>query len=377
MVNDPSEQNQVANATGVLARLQGQADSVRSELSGLREQLAQVERDFAARRGAELLEANEQLVLAAMRAQEIADAARSKLDELLASDTPAVPAEASPSPELASAEPAPDARDLREANEQLVLAALSAKEREAAAQAAYKRQIAFLATVAHELRNPLMPLRLATHMLSRARTDEAGHNKLQATISGQVAQITRLINDLLDGSRISTGKLRLERTVVDLSDIIDLAVETGRPAMEERNHRFSTVMPAGAIKVLGDPARLTQVLGNLLGNACKYTPEGGKITLQAAVTGDAVSITVADNGIGITAQALPHVFDLFVQDARAAQLSPGGLGIGLAVVRELVNAHEGRVVAHSAGPDLGSEFVVMLPLARATVAPAIVDPESR
>ncbi len=370
MVNDPSRQQQVAKATGVLARLQGQADSVRSELSGLRQQLAQVERDFAARRGAELLEANEQLVLAALHAQEIADAARRKLDELLASDIAAVPAGA-------SAEPAPDVRVLREANEQLVLATLSAKDREATAQAAYKRQIAFLATVAHELRNPLMPLRLATHMLSRARTDEAGHNKLQATINGQVAQITRLINDLLDGSRISTGKLRLERTVVDLSDIIELAVETSRPAMEERHHRFSTVMPSGAIKVLGDPARLTQVLGNLLGNACKYTPEGGKITLQGAVTGDAVSITVADNGIGITAQALPHVFDLFVQDARASQLSPGGLGIGLAVVRELVTAHEGQVVARSAGPDLGSQFVVTLPLARAKVAPAIVDPESR
>ena len=376
MVNDPSEQKQVADAIGVLARLQGEADTVRSELLGLRQQLTQVERDFAARRGAELLEANEQLVLAAMRAQEIADAARSKLDELLASDTLGVPAGASSSPEPASAEPAPDARDLREANEQLVLAALSAQDREATAQAAYKRQIAFLATVAHELRNPLMPLRLATHMLSRARTDEAGHNKLQATISGQVAQITRLINDLLDGSRISTGKLRLERTLVDLSDIIDLAVDTSRPAMEARNHRFSTVMPPAAIKVLGDPARLTQVLSNLLGNACKYTPEGGKIALQAAVTGDAVLITVVDNGIGITAQALPHVFDLFVQDARAAKLSPGGLGIGLAVVRELVNAHEGQVVARSAGPDLGSEFVVTLPLARAKPAPANVDPES-
>ena len=214
-----------------------------------------------------------------------------------------------------------------------------------------------------------MPLRLATHMLSRARTDEAGHNKLQTTISNQVAQITRMINDLLDGSRISTGKLRLERTMVDLSDIVDLAIETNRPAMEARNHRFSTVMPSGPIKVLGDPARLTQVLGNLLGNACKYTPEGGKISLQAAVTADAVSITVSDNGIGITAQALPQVFDLFVQDARASRLSPGGLGIGLAVVRELVKAHEGNVVALSAGPDLGSQFVVTLPLAVAKGAP--------
>ena len=115
-----------------------------------------------------------------------------------------------------------------------MLAALESKELEATAQAAYHRQIAFLATVAHELRNPLMPLRLAAHMLSRARTDEAAHTKLQATITGQVGQMTRLINDLLDGSRISTGKLRLERTVIDLSGVVDLAVETCRPAMDAR-----------------------------------------------------------------------------------------------------------------------------------------------
>ncbi|HMA10028.1 MAG TPA: HAMP domain-containing sensor histidine kinase, partial [Ramlibacter sp.] len=163
--------------------------------------------------------------------------------------------------------------------------------------------------------------------------------------------------------------LRLERTVVDLSDIIDLALETCRPAMAERNHRFSAVMPPGPIKVLGDPVRLGQVFGNLLGNASKYTPEGGEISLQAAVTADTVSITVADNGIGISAAALPHVFDLFVQDARATVISPGGLGIGLAVVRELVYAHEGSVVARSAGPDRGSQFVVTLPLAGRKVAP--------
>ena len=121
--------------------------------------------------------------------------------------------------------------------------------------------------------------------------------------------------------------------------------------------------------MLGDAVRLAQVFGNLLGNASKYTPEGGEISLQAAVTADTVSITVADNGIGISAAALPHVFDLFVQDARATVISPGGLGIGLAVVRELVYAHEGSVVARSAGPDRGSEFVVTLPLAGRKVAP--------
>ena len=299
-MNEPVDRKRVAAATGVLGVLEGQADDLRAELLRLRQELAQAERDISGTRGAELLEANEQLVLSAMRAQEIADKARSNLDELVASGTNAVLAPVPPRARLALSEPGPDDQDLREANEQLVLAALSSKELEATAQAAYKRQIAFLATVAHELRNPLMPLRLATHMLSRARTDEAAHTKLQTTISGQVGQMTRLINDLLDGSRISTGKLRLERTVVDLSDIVDLAIETHRPAMDARNHRFSTVMPSGPIKVLGDPARLTQVLGNLLGNASKYTPEGGKISLQAAVTADTVSITVSDNGIGIS-----------------------------------------------------------------------------
>ncbi|HMA08435.1 MAG TPA: HAMP domain-containing sensor histidine kinase [Ramlibacter sp.] len=362
-MNKPAGTKQVAAAAGALAVLEGQAETVRAELSRLRQELAQVEHDFSARRGAELLEANEQLVLAAMRAQEIADRARSNLDALVTSGTNAVLAPIPPRSGPAVAESGRDEQDLLEANEHLVLAALTSKEREATAQAAYRRQIAFLATVAHELRNPLMPLRLATHMLSRARADEAEHTKLQATITGQVGQITRLINDLLDGSRISTGKLRLERTVIDLGDIVQLAIETHRPAMDARNHRFSTVMPAGPVKVLGDPARLAQVFGNLLGNACKYTPEGGKISLQTAVTTDTVSITVSDNGIGISASALPHVFDLFVQDGRATLISPGGLGIGLAVVRELVNAHEGSVVAHSAGHDRGSQFVVTLPLA--------------
>ena len=358
---------------GVLAVLQGQAEALRAELLGLRQELAQVERDFSAMRGAELLEANEQLVLAAMRAQDIADKARSNLVELVRTGPGAVPVQVPTRSETGARRiRARTSLDLREANEQLVLAALESKELEATAKAAYHRQIAFLATVAHELRNPLMPLRLAAHMLNRARTDQAAHTKLQATIAGQVGQMTRLINDLLDGSRISTGKFRLERTVIDLSGVVDLAVEACRPAMDERNHSFSVVMPQEPIKVLGDAVRLAQVLGNLLGNAAKYTPEGGEISLQAAVTADTVSITVADNGIGISAPALPHVFDLFVQDARATVISPGGLGIGLAVVRELVKAHGGSVVARSAGPDLGSQFVVTLPLARGgltTVAP--------
>lgn len=364
-MNNPSELKQVAEATGVLALLKEQADTVRAELLALRQELAQVERDFSAKRGATLLEANEQLVLAAMRAQAIADAARSNLDELVRSGTNAVLAQVPQGSELALAEYEQGIRDLREANERLVISALESKHLEATAQAAYHRQIAFLATVAHELRNPLMPLRLAAHMLSRARTDEAVHNKLQATITDQIGNIARLINDLLDGSRIGTGKFRLERTIVVVSGIVDLAIETCRPAIDARRHRLTITLPPEPIRVLADALRLVQVLGNLLVNACKYTPEGGEISLEVAVRGNMVEITVADNGIGISAPALPRVFDLFVQDAPATLMSPGGLGIGLAVVRELVKAHEGRVEARSAGKDLGSQFVVMLPLAGA------------
>jgi signal transduction histidine kinase len=356
---------QIAEATGVLARLEEQAQTLRAELVALRQELARVEKEFNAKRGTTLLEANEQLVLATMRAQTIADAARSNLDELVRSGKRAVLAPVPKRSELALAEYEQGVRDLREANERLVIAALESKNLEATARAAYHRQIAFLATVAHELRSPLMPLRLATHMLGRARTDEAVHAGLQVTITAQIAHIARLINDLLDGSRIGTGKFRLERTVIVISGVVDLAIETCRPALDARRHRLTVSMPPEPVKVLGDAARLVQVLGNLLANACKYTPEGGEISLECAVRGNRVEIKVVDNGIGIGAKALPHIFDLFVQEDAATLLSPGGLGIGLAVVRELVQAHEGTVEARSAGQNLGSQFVVMLPLAGA------------
>ena len=135
--------------------------------------------------------------------------------------------------------------------------------------------------------------------------------------------------------------------------------------MDARNQRFTVTRPAGALMVLGDSVRLVQVFGNLLENSSRYTPEGGEISLTAKKVGDCVVVAVKDNGIGITAKALPHVFDIFVRDARATAVSEVGLGIGLAVVRELVKAHEGAVVAHSAGEDTGSEFVVRLPVALA------------
>lgn len=255
---------------------------------------------------------------------------------------------------------------------ELAAAALVTCEMQATALSAQQRQMTFIATVVHELRNPLMPLRLAAQMLDRARGDDAAHARLQETIKGQVAQMTRLIGDLLDDARITTGKLRLERTQVDLAEVVRRAVETCQPLMVERGHRLRCVMPPGPVVLLADTVRLVQVFGNLLENSAKYTPEGGQITLEAQVEGSAVAITVRDNGIGITAAALPHVFELFARDAHAAALNQAGMGIGLSVVRELVRAHEGSVRATSGGEGGGCEFVVRLPLAVGgrTAAPA-------
>lgn len=252
---------------------------------------------------------------------------------------------------------------LREAHELLAQAQSDARLVETVALEAHRRQVTFLATVAHELRNPLMPLRLAAVMLDRARTDDAAHARLQATITGQVAQMTRLIGDLLEGSRISTGNFRLERTVIDLNGVLDRAVETSQPGMDVRKHSFERSPRSGPVMVLGDAVRLVQVFGNLLENASKYTRDGGAISLGVGMRGRAVVVTITDNGIGISQKALPHVFDMFVRDQHAIEVNQGGLGVGLAVVRELIKAHEGTVTATSGGKNQGSEFVVMLPVA--------------
>jgi signal transduction histidine kinase len=261
-----------------------------------------------------------------------------------------------------------EVRLLRASNQQLTLSALESQRRESTATAAYRQQAAFLVTVAHELRNPLLPLRLAAQMLTRVRTDETAIAALQATITSQVADIGRLINDLLDGSRISTGKFRLERTVVDIDSLIHLAVRTCTPAIEERKHRLSISLPQAPIKVLGDRLRLMQVFDNLIGNAAKYTLPGGQIAIDVSLQGAEVAVSIKDNGTGISPEALPHIFDLYVQDTHVEGVAAGGLGIGLAVVRELVTAHEGSVVAASDRERGGSEFVVRLPLATVGLA---------
>lgn len=252
--------------------------------------------------------------------------------------------------------------NLREANERLMIAAVNAQALESQAQEANRRQIKFQAMVAHELRNPLTPIRTAAELLSRARTDEPMLARLQTIIKRQVAYMTRLVDDLLDGSRLSAGKFRIEHSVVEIADILELALEIGRPAMEARLQQFALELPPRPLKVHGDPVRLAQIFSNLLDNASKYTPQGGQIALSAVALDETIVITVADNGIGIAPAALPNIFGLFVQDTRALALHNGGLGIGLAVVRELVEAHHGTVIGKSAGKGLGSEFVVTLPM---------------
>lgn len=253
--------------------------------------------------------------------------------------------------------------ELREANEQLVLAALSAQELEAHAREANRQQIRFMAVVAHELRNPLTPIRVAASLLiDRDIRDEDSLARLQMIIDGQVTHMSRLISDLMDGSRISTGKLRLERRVVEVVGVLRAAIEAAQPALAGRVQRMVVDLPSAPVEFYGDPIRLVQIFSNLLDNASKYTPQGGEIALTLTIHNQLLTITVSDNGIGISAEALPTIFDLFVQDARALDHSSGGLGIGLAVVRELVEAHDGTVTGNSAGSNLGSEFIVTLPM---------------
>lgn len=263
--------------------------------------------------------------------------------------------------EVALAEHERRQTQLREANEHLVIAALTAQQLQAAAEQAQRRQAEFLALAAQELRNPMAPIRIATAMLGRADADEPLLRRLQAIVEPQVAQISCFVSDLLELSQVGPGTLSLERTVVDMAAVIDEAVAASRAVMDTRLQLFELHLPRCGLEVQGDPVRLAQVVRNLLDNASKFTPKGGRITLAVEVVGDTLVMTVSDTGIGITAQVLPLLFKPFMQDVRAIGYSGVGLGIGLTVVRVLVEGHGGSVVARSAGSGLGSQFVVTVP----------------
>lgn len=248
-------------------------------------------------------------------------------------------------------------RTLVQANARLAREVERSEQDAKNAREATRRQAAFLVTIAHELRNPLLPLRLAARSLERAPHDAAQQEALLATINSQVDHIGRLIGDLLDSTAADVGRLRLQRMPVALGDVVETAVAVCRPAMEERHHQFTRSCTSPALAMEADPVRLVQVFVNLLENAAKYTPEGGRISLHCGRRGDDAVVTIADNGVGISPAALPRLFDMYAQEEEG----PGGLGIGLALVRQLVAAHGGTVLARSPGKGQGSEFVVTLP----------------
>ncbi len=258
--------------------------------------------------------------------------------------------------------------NVREANDQLIAAVLQSEELERTSREEHRRHILFLAVVAHELRNPLNPIRFATELLGRTREEPELLVEIQETIQRQVKHMARLVDDLLDGSRVATGGLKVERTVIDLNGVLRTVVIASQRNFEIRAQELHLQLPNVLALVDGDAMRLTQVFLNLLDNASKHTPKGGECSVELRVLGETVEVVVADNGVGIAGDLLPHVFDLFVQSRQAAIHDRSGLGIGLAVVRDLVHAHGGTVVARSAGKSHGSTFVVTLPRWGATNA---------
>ena len=250
---------------------------------------------------------------------------------------------------------------LREANQHLVIATLRAQALQVEAETANERQKEFLCMLAHELRNPLAPLSTATEILGMLTAADPKLPHLHGVIARQVSSLTRLVTDLLDASRVSSGKFALKRQVLHLSDIIEYAIETSQPALDNRKQHLSVNLPAEPLSLDGDFVRLGQVFSNLLINAAKFTPEGGHVAVSAVATPDSVLVSVKDDGIGISAELLPVVFDLFAQGARTQDSVQGGLGIGLSLVRTIVEMHGGTVNIHSGGLRQGSEFTVSLP----------------
>ncbi|MBD8532092.1 MULTISPECIES: PAS domain-containing protein [unclassified Massilia] len=248
-----------------------------------------------------------------------------------------------------------------------------AKLNEEALQEAHHRKDEFLAMLAHELRNPLAPISAAAQVLRLAPNNPDKVRQYSEVISRQVSHMTTLVNDLLDVSRVTRGMVQLEKAPVDVKAVVTSAAEQVHPLVEAGKHTLALQLGSAPASVLGDRARLIQVTANLLANAAKYTPPGGHITLALDVADGVVRIAVTDNGNGIEPALLPQVFDLFVQGKRTPDRAQGGLGLGLALVKNIVGMHGGHVAAHSAGPGQGSRFTVALPaIAQPARAPAPV-----
>ena len=216
--------------------------------------------------------------------------------------------------------------------------------------------------LAHELRNPLGAIANASYVLDQVGSEQSPMHRAVAVIQRQIQHLVRLVDDLLDVSRITRGKIELRLQPLDLRDAVRGAVETTRPVVEAKEHALRVELPSEPLPVHADPTRLEQVLGNLVRNAAKYTEPGGRIEVTAWKEDGEAAVRVRDNGIGISPELLPRIFDLFIQGEQSLDRSGGGLGIGLTLVRRLVEMHGGRVEARSQGEGQGSEFTVHLPL---------------
>ncbi|MEY2918806.1 MAG: hypothetical protein RL261_111 [Pseudomonadota bacterium] len=235
------------------------------------------------------------------------------------------------------------------------------REAEEALREADRKKDRFIATLAHELRNPLAPIRTSAELLGSAKAGSAEVDWARKVIQRQVSHMGALLDDLLDVARITRGKLDIRKRRVRLDDVIETAVEAARPVIDARNQRLAIDAPQSAPLLDADPLRLAQVVSNLLTNAAKYSDSGGTITLTARADGSQLLLSVRDTGIGIPAGELEHIFEMFSQLQQAGDRSEGGLGIGLSLVKGLVELHGGTVKAHSPGPGQGSEFIVTVP----------------
>ncbi len=251
-----------------------------------------------------------------------------------------------------------------------VLARNQLDELREAAESANRAKDEFLAMLGHELRNPLSPILTALQLMKLR--GGVGSERERTVIERQVSHLTRLVDDLLDVSRIARGKVELNEKVVEIADVVAKAIEMASPLLDQRTHTVEVTVQRRGLRVKGDPVRLNQIVTNLVTNAAKYTPPGGHIAIRGTEEGRQVVLRVRDTGIGIALDVLPRVFDLFVQERQAIDRSQGGLGLGLTIVRNLVERHGGTVSAHSDGPGTGSEFVVRLP--SANIAATSEDP---
>jgi len=236
------------------------------------------------------------------------------------------------------------------------------KRAEEALKKADQRKDEFLATLAHELRNPLAPIQNSLHILRLTGGDSASSEQVAEMMERQVKHMVRLVDDLMEVSRITRGKIELQKEVIDVASIVRSAVETSMPLINAAHHHLDVELPPVAITVEGDLVRLTQVVANLLNNAAKYTDDGGNISLAIRKETDQVAISVRDNGTGIASDDLPQLFEMFTQAEHNSSRTKGGLGIGLTLAKSLVEMHRGSIDAFSAGLGKGSEFTVRLPL---------------